>query len=64
MNLGFGELLVILLIVLLLVGARRLPELGRSLGEAMRAFQEGMRGSSHEDRNKKKTDADHPSEKP
>ena len=44
MNLGFGELLVILVIVLLIVGARRLPEIGRSLGEAIGEFQQALRG--------------------
>jgi sec-independent protein translocase protein TatA len=44
MNLGWGELAVILAIVLLLVGARRLPELGRSLGQAIREFRESLRG--------------------
>ena len=41
-RLGFGELLVILVIVLLLVGAKRLPELARSLGQAIREFQRAM----------------------
>ena len=44
MNIGWGELVVIFAIVLLLVGARRLPEVGRSLGEAIREFQRAMRG--------------------
>lgn len=44
MNLGFGELLVILLIVMLIVGAKRLPEIGRSLGQAVKEFQNAMRG--------------------
>lgn len=44
MNLGFGELLVILLIVMLIVGAKRLPEIGRSLGQAVKEFQDAMRG--------------------
>ena len=44
MNLGFGKLLVILVIVLLIVGARRLPEIGRSLGEAVREFQQALHG--------------------
>ena len=43
-NIGMGELLVILLIVLLFVGAKKLPELGRSLGEAVRAFKKGVQG--------------------
>ena len=45
MNLGLPELLVILAIVLLVVGARRLPALGRALGQSVRAFREGVRGS-------------------
>ena len=38
-RLGLGELIIILAIVVLIVGARRLPEIGRSLGEAIREFQ-------------------------
>ena len=44
MNLGFGELLIIFLIVLLIVGAKRLPDIGRSLGEAVREFQKALKG--------------------
>ena len=50
MNVGWGELVVLLIIVLLLVGAKRLPEIGRALGEAVREFQRGARS---EDRDKK-----------
>ena len=49
MNIGWGELVVILAIVLLIVGARRLPEIGRSLGQAMREFQEALRAPSRKD---------------
>lgn len=38
-NLGMGELIVILLIVLLLFGASRLPEIARSLGKAIKEFK-------------------------
>ena len=44
MNIGWGELLVVFGIVLLIVGARRLPEVGRSLGDAVREFQRALRG--------------------
>lgn len=37
-NLGGPDLLVILLIVLVLFGAKRLPELARGMGQAMREF--------------------------
>ena len=39
MSFGFGEILVILFIVLLLFGAKRLPELARGLGQGMREFK-------------------------
>ncbi len=40
-NLGLPELLIILFILVLLFGAKRLPELARSLGQSIRAFKEG-----------------------
>jgi len=39
MALGLQELLIVLFLVLLLFGAKRLPELARSVGEAMNAFR-------------------------
>jgi len=50
-NLGFNELLVILFIILLLFGAKRLPELMRSLGRGAKEFKKGM--SETEDDQKK-----------
>ena len=41
MNLGPPELLIVLLVVLLLFGGRKLPELARSLGQAKKEFQDG-----------------------
>ena len=38
-GIGAGELLVLLLIVLLLFGAKRLPELAKGLGSALREFR-------------------------
>ena len=43
MNLGGPELLIVLAVVLLLFGARKLPELARSMGQAKREFNEGTR---------------------
>ena len=42
MNLGGPELLIVLAVVLLLFGSRKVPELARSLGRAQREFKEGM----------------------
>jgi sec-independent protein translocase protein TatA len=39
-----GELLLIALVAALLFGTRRLPELGRALGSAIRNFQRSIRG--------------------
>ncbi len=42
MNLGMQELLLIGVIALLLFGPKKLPELGRSLGDAIRGFKKGL----------------------
>lgn len=60
-NLGAAEIIVIALIVLLLFGGRKIPELMRGLGKGVRSFKEGMHDIGEEpDRDKKtdKTDAD------
>lgn len=43
MGLGMGELIVILLIVVLFFGGRKLPQLGASLGESIKNFKKGMK---------------------
>ncbi len=42
-NLGIGELLLIGAILLLFFGPSRLPQLGKSLGEGMKAFKDAAR---------------------
>ena len=44
-SLGLPELLVILVIVIVIFGAGRLPQLGRGLGEGIQNFKNGLRGS-------------------
>ena len=44
MGLGFQELVVILLIVVVLFGATRLPQLGKGLGEGISNFKRGLKG--------------------
>lgn len=41
-NIGMGELVVILLIVVLVFGASRLPQLGDSIGKAIKNFKRGL----------------------
>ena len=42
-NLGLPELLIILVIVVLIFGANRLPQLGRGIGSAIKNFKEGIK---------------------
>lgn len=39
--------LIVLAVILLLFGGRKIPELARGLGEGIRNFKEGMSGASH-----------------
>ncbi len=43
-DIGLPELLVIAVLVILLFGANRLPEVGKGLGEAIRSFKKGLHG--------------------
>lgn len=47
-NIGTGEIILLLLLALLLFGAKRLPEIGRSLGSGMREFKDSVSGKSHD----------------
>ncbi len=49
-NLGLSELLVIFVVALLVIGPRRLPEVARGLGQAVKAFQDAMKGGAGSDR--------------
>ena len=45
-NIGPWEIILLLLLALLLFGAKRLPEIGRSLGSGMREFKDSVTGTS------------------
>ena len=47
-KLGMGELIVILLIVVVLFGANKLPQLGKGLGEGIRSFKKSFGGEDDE----------------
>jgi sec-independent protein translocase protein TatA len=44
------DAIVILIIVLLIAGPKRLPGLGKGLGQGMREFKEGISGESHDEK--------------
>jgi sec-independent protein translocase protein TatA len=48
-NIGTGEILLLLLLALLLFGAKRLPEIGRSLGRGMWEFKDSVTGKDDDE---------------
>lgn len=52
-GLGTMELVIILVIVLVIFGAGKLPSVGKSLGEGIRGFKEGMRDKDAEKKDDK-----------
>ena len=51
MPLGIGplEIVIVLIIVLIIFGPKRLPDLGRSLGKGMREFKESVTGNDQDE---------------
>ncbi len=47
-NLGAGEIIIIALIVLLLFGGKKIPELMKGLGKGVRSFKDGMNNIERE----------------
>ena len=52
---GPGELLIVLLVILLLFGAKRLPELARGMGKGIREFKKATSGIEEDMRLEEKT---------
>ncbi|MEP6573684.1 MAG: twin-arginine translocase TatA/TatE family subunit [Gemmatimonadota bacterium] len=48
-NIGLPEILLVLVVVLLLFGAKRLPEIGASFGKGMREFKHGLNHPTDEE---------------
>ncbi len=58
-NLGTGELLVILVIVILIFGVNKIPQLGKGLGEGIRNFKSALKaGEEEEHKNESDKDKD------
>ncbi|MDR1742118.1 MAG: twin-arginine translocase TatA/TatE family subunit [Synergistaceae bacterium] len=47
MNLGMGEIVLLIVLALVLFGAKRLPEVGRAAGNAIREFKAALDGKSN-----------------
>ena len=45
-NIGFPELIIVLVIALIVLGPKKLPDFGRSLGNGMREFKDSISGGS------------------
>ncbi|MFG1482532.1 twin-arginine translocase TatA/TatE family subunit [Halobacteriovorax sp. HFRX-2_2] len=52
MSLGITESLIILAIIILLFGGKKLPELGKSLGKAITGFKHGLKEEDQQDNTK------------
>ena len=50
LGLSTGEIIAIILVVFLLFGATRLPQLAKSIGQSRKAFKDGMREAEEEER--------------
>ena len=49
-SIGPMELIIVMVIALLILGPKRLPEMGRSVGHGMRSFKDAITGGDHEDK--------------
>ena len=52
-NIGWKEIMIALVVVLIVFGGRRLPELGRSLGKGLREFKHGLSNADDDSDDKK-----------
>ena len=54
-NIGFPELLIILVVILVLFGAKKIPDLAKGIGQGIKEFKKGIKDGEDDD---KKTDDD------
>ena len=61
-NIGTGEVIILIFLVLLLFGGKKIPELMKGLGKGVKSFKEGV-NEAKEEINKAKEDIDEPAVK-
>jgi sec-independent protein translocase protein TatA len=49
-NIGWPEIIIVLVILLVIFGPKRLPHLGKSIGQSVRGFKGGLKGEDEDDR--------------
>jgi sec-independent protein translocase protein TatA len=54
LNLGTGEIIILALVVLLLFGGKKIPELMKGLGKGVKNFKEGIKGIENDPENNNK----------
>ena len=55
---GIGQLLIVLVIILLFFGGKRIPQMMRSIGQSVTEFKKGVSDTADADKDDKPTDAD------
>ena len=63
-NLGYGEMILIGFLILLLFGAKRLPEIGSSLGKSIKMFKKSIKDIQEELPNESDLDEERPRPRP
>lgn len=63
MNFGTGEIIIIVFVILLLFGGRKIPELMKGLGKGVRSFKQGMNDITDEINRPVDDDADRTAKK-
>ncbi len=58
-GLGTSELIIILILVLIVFGAGKLPQVGKSLGQGLRNFKDGMKDGEKPEEDKEQIDNQH-----
>lgn len=61
-NVGPMELVLVLAIALIVLGPKKLPEVGRSLGKGMREFKESLSGDAHDEDDDEPSTIERPSQ--